>query len=147
MGVCALRMHLENLLVLNNRLIRTACAQKSAREVILRFFLVGDNCEARGVPGNGTIEIPFGYKDICKIAGGFGVVRPNFERLLVMGNGIISTPDSKKRHPEIVFCCRISGIDRSSSFVVANCVVKLTSLNQEPSQVIMCLRVLRPQAN
>jgi hypothetical protein len=55
-------MHLEHLLVLDNRLIRAACAQKSAGEIVLRFFLVGYDREARRVPGDGTIEITFGYK-------------------------------------------------------------------------------------
>src|SRR6476646_5250372 len=136
MGVCALRMHLERLLVRDNRIIRAACTQKSAREIVLRFFLVGYDREARCVPGDGTIEITFGYKYVPKIAGGFGVVGPDFERLLIMRNRIISTPDSKKRNAEIVLCCCISGIDRSSSFVMGNCAVKLTFLDQEPAQII-----------
>ena len=78
MSICALRMHLEHLLVLDNRLIRAACAQKSAREIVLRFFLVGYDREARRVSGDGTIEITFGYKRVRKIAGGFGVVRAGF---------------------------------------------------------------------
>ena len=41
----------------------------------------------------------------------------------------------------------ISGIDRSGSFVMDNCVVKLTSLDQKPAQVIMRLRVIGPQGN
>src|SRR6478752_5375289 len=113
MSVCALRMHLEHLLVRDNRIIRAACAQKSAGEIVLRFFLVRYDREARPVPGDGAIEITFGYKYVRKIAGGFGVVGPDFERLLIMGN----------------------------------CVVKLTSLNQESAQVIMRLRVIRPQGN
>ena len=68
MSVCALRMHLEHFLVLDNRLIRAAFAQKSAREIVLRFFLVRYGCEARRVPGDGTIEITFGYKRVRKVA-------------------------------------------------------------------------------
>src|SRR6478752_2822816 len=126
MSVCALRMHLEHLLVRDNRIIRAACAQKSAGEIVLRFFLVGYDREARRVPSDGTIEITFGYKYVRKITGSFRVVGPDFERLLIMGNRIISTPDSKKRNAKIILCCCISGIDRSSSFVMGNCVVKLT---------------------
>ena len=55
MSVCALRMHLKDLLVLDNRLIRAAFVQKSAREIVLRFFLVRYGCEARLVSGDGTI--------------------------------------------------------------------------------------------
>src|SRR6476646_11735485 len=98
MGVCALRMHLERLLVRDNRIIRAACAQKSAGEIVLRFFLVRYDREARRVPGDGAIEITFGYKYVRKIARGFGVVGPDFEGLLVMSNRIIGTPDSKKRN-------------------------------------------------
>ena len=68
MSVCALRMHLEDLLVLDNGLIRAAFAQKSAREIVLRFFLVRYGCQARGVSGDGTIEITFGYQRARKIA-------------------------------------------------------------------------------
>jgi hypothetical protein len=68
MSVCALRMHLEHVLVLDNRLIRAAFAQKSAREIVLCFFLVGYDREARLVTGDGTIEITFGYKRVRKVA-------------------------------------------------------------------------------
>ncbi len=47
-----------------------------------------------------------------------------------MGNRVIGTPDPKKRNTEIVLCFCISGIDRSGSFVMGNCVGKLTVLNQ-----------------
>ncbi len=68
MCVCALGMHLEAFLVLDNRLIRAAFAQKSAREIVLRFFLVRYGCEAGLVSGDGTIEIVFGYKRVRKVA-------------------------------------------------------------------------------
>jgi hypothetical protein len=68
MSICALGMHLEDFLVLDNRLIRTASAQKSVREIVSRFFLVRYGCEARCVPGDGTIEIGFGYECVRKVA-------------------------------------------------------------------------------
>jgi len=50
-------MYLQHLLVLDNRIIRAACAQKSAGEIVLRFFLVGYDREATPVvPGDGTIR-------------------------------------------------------------------------------------------
>src|SRR5206468_6679624 len=67
-SICALGVLLEDLLVLDNCLIRAAFAQKSAREIVLRFFLVRDGCEAPRVSGDGTIEIVFGYKCIRKVA-------------------------------------------------------------------------------
>ena len=68
MSVCALRMHLEDLLVLDNRLIRAAFAQKSAREIVLRFFLIRYGCEACLVSGDRPVEIVFGYKCVRKVA-------------------------------------------------------------------------------
>jgi hypothetical protein len=61
-------MHLENFLVLDYSFIRTASAQKSAREIVLRFFLVWNGCEARRVTGDGAIEIAFGYERVRKVA-------------------------------------------------------------------------------
>jgi hypothetical protein len=61
-------MHLEHLLILDNRIIRAACAQKSAREIVLRFFLVRYDREARRVSGDGAIEIAFGYERVRKVA-------------------------------------------------------------------------------
>ena len=57
-------------------------------------------------------------------------MRPYVERLLIMRNRVISTPDAKKRNTKIVLCFCISGIDRSGSFVMGNCVGELTVLNQ-----------------
>ena len=68
MRVCALGVHLEDFLILDNGLTRAAFAQKSAREIVLRFFLVRHGCEARLVSGDGTIEIVFGYKRVRKVA-------------------------------------------------------------------------------
>jgi len=53
-------MHLEDFLILDDSFISPAFAQKSAREIVSRFFMVGYGCEAGPVPGDGTIEIPFG---------------------------------------------------------------------------------------
>src|SRR5512133_1176046 len=64
-----------------------------------------------------------------------------------MRNRVMSTPDPKKRNTEIVLCFCIGGINRSGSFVMSNCVVKLTLLNQKPAQVVMRLRIIRPQGN
>ena len=68
MSVCTLRMHRENFLVLDNGFINAAFAQKSAREIVLRFFLIWQGCQAPRVPGDGTVEIAFGYKRARKIA-------------------------------------------------------------------------------
>src|SRR5947208_549932 len=104
MRVCTLGMRLEPLFVLDNRLIRAACAQKSAREIVSRFFLVGYGREARPVPDDGTVEITFGYEYVRKVAGGFGVFGADVEGLLIMDNRIISTSDGVKRNTEIVLC-------------------------------------------
>jgi hypothetical protein len=48
-------MHLEDFLVLDSGFIRTASAQKSAREIVLRFFLVRNDRETRRIPRDGTI--------------------------------------------------------------------------------------------
>jgi hypothetical protein len=59
---------LEDFLILDNGFIRATPAQKSAREIVLRFFLVRYGCEARLVSGDRTIEIVFGYKRVRKVA-------------------------------------------------------------------------------
>jgi hypothetical protein len=64
-----------------------------------------------------------------------------------MRNRVINTPDPKKGNTEIVLCFCISGINGRGSFVMGNCVGKLTVLNQKPAQIVMRLRVIRPQSN
>jgi hypothetical protein len=61
-------MHLQDFLILDDGFIRAAPAQKSTREIVSRFFLVGYDREAGRVPGDGTIEITFGYERVRKIA-------------------------------------------------------------------------------
>jgi hypothetical protein len=54
-------MHLEDFLVLDNGFVTATSAQKSAREIVSRFFLARYGCKASCVPGDGTIVIAFGY--------------------------------------------------------------------------------------
>src|SRR5262249_61762123 len=105
MGVCALGMALKHLLVLDNRLIRTAFAQKGTSEIVLRFFLVRYGSKAHLVSSNSTLEIVFGYKRIRQVTRGFGVCRPNVERFPILRNGVIDTPNLKKCNTEVVLCC------------------------------------------
>src|SRR5262245_15650778 len=124
-------MHLEDLLVLDNGFINAASAQKSAREIVSRFILIRYGCETGGVPGDSSVEIAFGYKRVRKIAGRLGVVGLDLERLLIMRYGVISAPDAEQRNTKIVLCFRISGINRSGFFVMGNCLVELTLLDQK----------------
>src|SRR4029079_10228290 len=117
-------MHLEDFLVLNDGFISAAPPEKSAGEIVSRFFLVRYGCETCRVPSDGTVEITFGYKRVSKIARRLRVVGPDFERFPIMRNRVISAPDPEQRNTKIVLCFCVGGINRSGSLIMGNCVVE-----------------------
>src|SRR5207248_1921329 len=71
----------------------------------------------------------------------------HLEDFLILDDSFISPAFAQKSAREIVSRFFISGISRSGSFVMSNCVVKLTLLDQKAAQVVVRLRVIRSQAN